>query len=50
LDKDFKKQCEELSKFNINNEPYWAAARDGRHPGTYYAEYVAENFYKELQK
>jgi hypothetical protein len=47
---DENEKINEFNKKNINNEPYWAIARDGMHPGAYNAEKFSESFMLELKR
>ena len=41
-------KCQQLEEKNLEKMPYWSSARDG-HPGLYFMQTVAENFFKEMK-
>ena len=43
--KEYDFLLKKINKKNINSEPYWSSARDGMHFGSFYSEYVAEQFF-----
>jgi hypothetical protein len=45
---DYLIKSQKLEEKNLEKMPYWSTARDG-HPGVYFMQTVAENFFKEIK-